>query len=118
MGVLAPVAKPHNLKPDTIVKNSRVTSLLTGTTLAVANPVSFIFWFTLNGGFRDENTLYVTLLNISAVMRGALAVFVILIILAKNLSSTVTPKRKRVLSRALGIIITFYGVTLLYKAIG
>ncbi|MBC7581824.1 LysE family transporter [Aeromicrobium sp.] len=117
IGVLALVAKPHNQKSNTIVKHSEVRSLLTGITLAVANPLSFIFWLSLIGGLRSDNTPSMTLLDILAVMFGALAVFVILIILAKNLRSVITLQRERILSRVFGTIITFYGLAILYKSV-
>lgn len=116
IGLSTLLAKPQLLKSQAIVNGSGASSLFAGLILAVANPLSFVFWLSIIGGFRDGKTITDTVLSISAVVAGALSVFVLLILAAQKLQTIITPRREQFLSRLFGALIILFALVILYKA--
>lgn len=116
IGLSTFLAKPQLLKSQAIVNGSEASSLFAGLILAVANPLSFVFWLSIIGGFRDGKTITDTVLSISAVVAGALSVFVLLILAAQKLQTIITPRREQFLSRLFGALIILFALVILYKA--
>lgn len=116
IGLSTFLAKPQLLRSQTIMNGSGASSLFAGLILAVANPLSFVFWLSLIGGFRDGKTITDTVLSISAVVVGALSVFVLLLLAAKRLQTIITPRREQFLSRLFGALIILFSLVILYKA--
>lgn len=116
IGYTALVINPQ--KTQAIRTSKASAPLSTGFILAVANPLSFVFWLSLIGGFRSEDNAAMTVFSIISVVLGALMVFAVIVLLSKRLRRLLTPRREIILSRVLGIIIIFYGLAVLFKSLG
>lgn len=94
--------------------SSKRSAYLVGLTLAVANPLSIIFWASLMGKFiKEDGGGMDAILNSIVVLAGAAILFIILVVCAKFAKNLLTPNRLIIMSRFFGVIITIYGLTTL-----
>jgi threonine/homoserine/homoserine lactone efflux protein len=95
---------------------STYSSFLTGYILAVANPLSIIFWISLIGKFHlQSNTFIAMLVNIISTLIGALMLFVLLIILVSYMRNNIKELYLIWMARIFGLILVAYGILTLSK---
>lgn len=93
------------------------TAYLSGLTLALANPLSILFWASLMGRFRHETSggLGVLMLSLSVVL-GSLLLFVALISVSIQANKKLKTDHLVLLSRVFGVVIAVFGVMTLVAA--
>lgn len=92
-----------------------VKSFSVGVILAVANPVSILFWVSIIGSYIVDMTLAAALLNGIAVLTGALFLFLLLVLVVGRAKKNLDNRVLLWANRIFGGIIIFYGITMLLK---
>lgn len=97
---------------------NRYSSYVSGLVLAVANPLSIVFWISLTGKFYQEyDSILPILLNATSVVIGALILFILLVLAVKFLRKRINTTILAWLARMSGIIILIYGLLTLSRVV-
>lgn len=113
LGIHAIIAKvPNHPASHTSHKSDTAyRPFLTGLILAVANPLSILFWLSLIGRFSSEQTSSLLVITQALfVVLGALTLFIALVALIKQLGASISTTRLLLLSRVCGCVITIFGI--------
>jgi threonine/homoserine/homoserine lactone efflux protein len=115
LGISAILQNPKVSK----VNHHKYSSFYTGLFLAVANPLSIIFWISLTGNFlQSSNGFIEPILYSAGVMAGALALCILLIVIVNRFESFINDRYIKIISVIFGLIITAYGLLILSKVFG
>lgn len=119
IGVQAAMVRQASFDANTTAKSfTKPGSLISGLTLALANPISILFWVSLIGAFiAERHSTAQTIISSLAVVGGALIFFVLLILLSSWLRQYLRPLHLVWLSRIFGVAIILFGLNTLYAAL-
>ena len=119
IGLSAVLAKPQQ-KPATHIaskamKHGNAKGFTIGFVLATANPIAILFWISIIGTYMSEMTPQAALLNGLAVLLGAVALFLLLVIAVNRIKKGLSDTFLLWLSRIFGGIIVAYGFSMLLR---
>jgi threonine/homoserine/homoserine lactone efflux protein len=117
IGIKAAFSRPqYDTTPDSHRSPPRFSSFLSGLTLAIANPLSIIFWISLTGTFYQQSREVLPVLaNTLSVLFGAFLLFAALITTAIRLRTKVKDSYLLGSTRLFGVVIAVYGILTLAK---
>ena len=95
------------------LRHMHLSATFAGIVLAVANPVSIIFWASLMGTFISSMGKLSAVMNIFAVLLGAVVLFIILVYVAGRMKSYLNDNLLLWLTRVFGGIIIVYGIAMI-----
>ncbi len=118
LGLSSIVSGPRNETKKLHLKNktSSYIAFTSGLLLAVANPLSIVFWIALIGVWMQTANIMEAGIYSVSVLAGALTLFIILIVVINTPQARVSVKYLTLLSRVFGMVILIYGIVMLSKA--
>lgn len=121
IGVRSALSRPRVPKKSTAPAIKHVTkklgALFTGFILAVANPVSILFWLSLMGTFVGQMSAPVAMANVLSVLLGTAALLLILVFVTYKMRTLLSARFLLWLTRVFGGIITAYGVVMIAQGL-
>ncbi len=121
IGLRSVLSRPRVPKKSPAPTIKRVTKKLgaffTGFVLAVANPVSILFWLSLMGTFVGRMSVPVALANVLSVLLGTAALLLILVLITYKMRALLSPRFLLWLTRIFGGTITVYGVVMIAQGL-
>lgn len=117
IGISAIFSNPkYESQSASITKAPCYASFVSGLILAIANPISIIFWIGLTGKFYERSsTLPTVLIYTVSVIFGAVMLFVILIATVMHMRSRIKQIYLIIMSRLFGAVVAIYGLMMIAK---
>ena len=101
---------PDSLDSVSLPIQTKKNGFFIGLLLAIANPLSIIFWVSLVGRFMENNVAYGwVLFQVASVVMGSITLFVLLILVVKRLGKRIKKASLRRISLFLGFLLIAYG---------
>lgn len=121
IGIRSVLSRPRHPKKSTAptIKGvaKRLGAFFTGFVLAVANPVSILFWLSLMGTFAGRMSIPIAVANVLSVLIGTAALLLMLVFVTYKMRTLLSPRFLLWLTRIFGGIITVYGVVMIAQGL-
>ena len=121
IGLRSVLSRPRVPKKSTAPTITHATkklgALFTGFILAVANPVSILFWLSLMGTFVGRMSIPIAVANVLSVLMGTAALLLMLVFVTYKMRTLLSPRFLLWLTRIFGGIITVYGVVMIAQGL-